>query len=58
VLELLDLASVKINKPKPRRLRMIRFRLHGTNVSIIEISPPAVTRFGDMAGVAPLAGYD
>src|SRR4030095_15590347 len=32
VLQLLDLAYVKINKPKPRRLSVIRFRLHGTNV--------------------------
>ena len=58
VLELLDLACVKINKPKPRRLSVIRFRLHGTNVSSIGISPPAATRFGDVAGVAPLAGQD
>jgi hypothetical protein len=54
VLELLDLACVKINKPKPWRLSVIRFRLHGTNVNITGISPPAATRFGDVAGVAAL----
>ena len=54
MLELLDLACVKINKPKPRRLSVIRFRLHGTNVSSIGSSPPAATRFGDVAGVAAL----
>ena len=54
VLELLYLACVKINKPKPWRLSVIRFRLHGTNVNITGISPPAATRFGDVAGVAAL----
>jgi hypothetical protein len=54
VLELLDLARAKINKAKPRRLSVIRSRLHGTNVSIIEILPLATTRFGDVAGVAAL----
>jgi hypothetical protein len=33
---------------------VIRFRLHGTNVSSIEVSPPAATRFGDVPGVAAL----
>ena len=58
MLELLDLARVKINKPKPRLLSVIRFQLHGTNISIIGISPPAATRFGDVAGAAALAGHD
>ena len=52
VLELLDLACVKINKPKPRRLSLIMFRLQSTNVSITGIHPPAATRFSDVAGVA------
>ena len=52
VLELLDLACVKINKSKPRQLSLIMYRLQSTNVSIIGIHPPAATRFGDVAGVA------
>jgi hypothetical protein len=54
LLELLDLASVKINKPKPRQLSLIRCRLQSTNVAIAGIHSSAATRFGDVAGVAAL----
>src|SRR4029453_7670091 len=50
VLELVDLACVKINKPKPRQLSLIRFRLQSTNVAIAGIPSSATSRFADWAG--------
>ena len=54
MLELLDLAYLKINKPKPWRLSMIMYWLRSTNVSITDVHPPAAANFGDVAGVAAL----
>jgi hypothetical protein len=54
VLEVLDLAGLKINKPKPRRLSVIMYRLHSTNVSSIGIYPAAATRFSDVPGCSGL----
>jgi hypothetical protein len=56
VLGLLDLASLKINKPKPRRLVLIICRLQSTNVASIGIHPPAATRFTDVTAVAASPG--
>jgi hypothetical protein len=52
VLELLDLACVKINKPKPRRLSLIMCRFQSTNVSVTGIHSSAPSRFSDVPGVA------
>jgi hypothetical protein len=52
VLELLDLACFKINKPKPRRLSLIMCRLQSTNVSVTGIHSSAPSRFSDVPGVA------
>jgi hypothetical protein len=52
VLELLDLACVKINKPKPRRLSLIMCRVQSTNVSVTGIHSSAPSRFSDVPGVA------
>jgi hypothetical protein len=54
VLELPDLACVKINKPKPRRLSLIMCRLQSTNVRVTDVYPPATSRFNDAEGVAAL----
>ena len=56
LLGLLDLACLKINKSKPRRLVLIICRLQSTNVGSIGIHPPAATRFTDVAGVAAFGG--
>jgi hypothetical protein len=55
VLELLDLACVKINKPKPRQLSLIMCRLQSTNVAIAGIHSSATSRFGCVTGV-PASG--
>ena len=52
VLELLDLACVKITKPKPRRLSLVMCRLQSTNVAIAGIHASATSRFSDVPGVA------
>ena len=54
MLELPDLARVKINEPKPRQRSLIMYRPQSTNVSVTDIYPPAATRFGEVAGVAAL----
>ena len=54
VLELVDLACVKINKHKPRQLSLIMYRPQSTSVSITDIHSPAPSRFSDVAGVAAL----
>ena len=56
LLGLLDLASLKINKSKPRRTVLIICRLQSTNVTNIGIHPPAATRFTDVTAVAALGG--
>jgi hypothetical protein len=54
VLELPDLACVKINEPKPWQRSLIMYRPQGTNVSLTDVYPPAATGFGEVAGVAAL----
>ena len=54
MLELLDLACVKINKPKPRRLSLIMCRLQSTHVAIAGIHASATSRFSGVPGVAAL----
>jgi hypothetical protein len=56
LLGLLDLARLKINKSKPRRLVLIICRLQSTNVASIGIHPPAATRFTDVTAVAAFGG--
>ena len=56
MLGLLDLASLKINKSKPRRLVLIICRLQSTNVGSIGIHPPATSRFTDVTAVAAFGG--
>jgi hypothetical protein len=56
VLELLDLACVKINKPQPGRLSLIMCRLDSTNVAIAGIHSRAMSRFSDVPGVAAVGG--
>jgi hypothetical protein len=52
LLGLLDFASLKINKSKPRRLVLIICRLQSTNVASICIHPSAPCRFTDVTAVA------
>jgi hypothetical protein len=54
VLELPDLACVKINKPKLWQRSLIMYRPQSTNVSVTDVYPSAATRFGEVAGVAAL----
>lgn len=55
-LGLLDLASLKINKSKPRRLVLTIWRLHSTNVASIGIHSPAASRFTGVTAVAAFGG--